>query len=90
MRSRNTPDKLRSQQLMEEPAKEVLIEEQVKFEIGGLTVILRNPVCTEEEKTTAQSQIGDYQEMVVIAPGSSAAWLQQIYLLADPGKDKLV
>jgi len=90
MRSRNTSDKLRSQQIMEEPAKEGLIEEQVKFEIGRLTVILRNPVHTEEEKARTQSQFGDYQEMVVIAPGTSAAWLQQIYLLADPDEDKLV
>ena len=90
MRSRNTSDKLRSQQIMEGPAKEVLIEERVTFEIGRLTVILRNPVSTEEEKARTQSQIGDYQEMVVIAPGTSAAWLQQIYLLADPGEDKLV
>ena len=87
MRSRNTSDKLRSQQIMEEPAKEGLIEKQVKFEIGRLTVILRNPVCTEEEKARTQSQFGDYQEMVVIAPGTSAAWLQQIYLLADPDED---
>ena len=90
MRSSNTDDKPTSQQIMEEPAKEVLIEEQVKFEIGRLTVILRNPVSTEGEKARTQSQIGDYQEMVVIAAGTSAAWLQLIYLLADPGEDTLV
>ena len=78
MRSSNTGD---------EP---MLIEELVKFEIGRLTVILRNPVSTEGEKARTQSQIGDYQEMVVIAAGTSAAWLQLIYLLADPGEDTLV
>jgi len=90
MRSSNTSERPRRQQIEEEPAKEASIEEQVKFQIGRLTVILRNPVCTEEDRARTQSQIGDYQEMIVIAPGTTAAWLQQIYLLADPGEDKLV
>jgi len=91
MRSKNLGDKLASQQVSEGSEDRAWIEEQVKFEIGRLTIILRDPVVTEEEKAMTQSQIGDYQEMVVIGPrGAAVDWLQQIYLLADPGEDKLV
>lgn len=90
MRSSNTSNKLAPRQIIEGPCKKAAIAEQITFEIGRLTIILRNPVTTEEEQSITQSQIGDYQEIVVITDGTHEDWLQQMCLLADPGEDKLV
>jgi hypothetical protein len=90
MRSKNLGDKFASRQIKEGHLEQVWIEEQVKIEIGRLTVILRNPVISEEDKAITQSQIGDYQEMVVIVPGTADDWIQQICFLVDPPEDQLV
>jgi len=90
MRTKDPGDKFASRRIKKGHAEQVWIEEQVKIEIGRLTVILRNPVVSEEEKAVGQSQIGDYQEMVVIVPGAAEDWIQQICFLVDPPEDQLV
>jgi hypothetical protein len=90
MRSRNTSDKLRSQQIMEEPAKEGLIEEQVKFEIGRLTVILRNPVCTEEEKARNAIAVWRLPRHGRDCPRNQCGLAPANLPPCDPDEDKLV
>ena len=81
MRSCNIGDKLAQQQVKEGPAKEAWIKEQVKFKIDRLKGILRNHLGTDEEKSIAQSQLADYQEMAAMTVRPLPGWLQQMDLL---------
>ena len=83
MRSNSLSSKLASQQIKQGVAKEAWWKEEVRFEIERLKAILRDPEATDKEKSVAQSQIGNYQEMSRMAAQPPADWLGQMYLLAS-------
>ena len=82
MRSTDWSDQLARQQIKEGPARDAWWKEEVKFEIERLKAILRDAAATEEERTIAQSQIANYQEMTALAARCAADWLRQMDLLA--------
>jgi len=82
MRSNSLSSKLASQQIKQGPAKEAWWKKEVRLEIDRLKAILRDPEATNEEKSVAQSQIGNYQEISRMAAEPRADWLRQMYLLA--------
>jgi hypothetical protein len=83
MRSYNLGDKFVSQQVKEGPVRQAWWTEEIKFEIERLKSTLRDPQATDEEKTIAQSQIANYQDMFVMAARPAAEWLQQMNLLVS-------
>jgi len=83
MRSHCIGSKLIPQQVKEGPAREAWQKEEIKFEIERLKAILRDSTATDLEKSIAQSQIANYQELSLVTARPTAEWLQQMYLLAS-------
>jgi len=83
MRSHCIGSKLIPQQVKEGPAREAWQKEEIKFEIERLKAILHDSTATDLEKSIAQSQIANYQELSVVTARPPAEWLQQMYLLAS-------
>ena len=83
MRSTNLGDKLASQPIKAGPTKAAWWNEEIRFEIERLRAILRDRAATEEEKSMAQSQIANYQEMAAMVARPPAEWIRQMYLLAS-------
>ena len=83
MRSNNLVGKLASQQVKEGPARQAWWNEEIRFEIDRLKAILRDPAATDEEKSIAQSQIANYQEISMMAARPPADWVRQMCLLAS-------
>jgi len=83
MRSNSFAGKLVTEQVKEGPTKEAWWKEEIKFEIERLKAVLRDPAATNEERSIAQSQIANYQELSVMVARPPADWLRQMYLLAS-------
>ena len=75
--------KLASQQVKEGPARKAWWNQEIRFEIERLKVILRDPAATDEEKSMAKSQIANYEEISAMAARPPADWVRQIDLLAS-------
>ena len=83
MRSTNLGDKLASQPIKAGPTKAAWWNEEIRFEIDRLKVILRDPAATDEEKSRAKSQIANYEEISAMAARPPADWVRQMYLLTS-------